>query len=141
MFIDTNVLVYGSAPGAPNREKARAALAAYGASGERLCISRQVLREFVAVITRPQIWAQAKSPPEAALAALTLASDFEILEDGATVCEELLDLCRRYSFGGRQVHDANIVATMLAHQERRLLTFNDADFRRFAELIEIVVPG
>jgi hypothetical protein len=29
---------------------------------------------------------------------------------------------------------------MLAHGERRLLTFNEANFRRFAALIEIVTP-
>jgi hypothetical protein len=28
---------------------------------------------------------------------------------------------------------------MLAHGETRLLTFNEADFRRFSSLIEIVV--
>ena len=51
-----------------------------------------------------------------------------------------MELSRRYSLGGRQVHDANVVATMLAHGERRLLTFNEADFRRFAAVIEIVTP-
>ena len=51
-----------------------------------------------------------------------------------------MELCRRFTFGGRQVHDANIVATMLAHSERRLLTFNAVDFQRFAEMIEIAVP-
>jgi predicted nucleic acid-binding protein len=51
-----------------------------------------------------------------------------------------MDLSRRYSFGGRQVHDANVVATMLAHGERRLLTFNEADFRRFTPLIEVITP-
>jgi hypothetical protein len=29
---------------------------------------------------------------------------------------------------------------MPAHGERRLLTFNEADFRRFAPLIEVVAP-
>jgi hypothetical protein len=29
---------------------------------------------------------------------------------------------------------------MLAHGERRLLTFNEADFRRFTPLIEVVAP-
>jgi hypothetical protein len=29
---------------------------------------------------------------------------------------------------------------MLAHGDRRLLTFNGADFRRFARLIEVVAP-
>jgi hypothetical protein len=47
---------------------------------------------------------------------------------------------RASAFAGRQVHDANIVETMLEHGERRILTFNEADFRRFAELIEIVTP-
>ena len=39
--------------------------------------------------------------------------------------------------GGRQIHDANIVAAMLAHGERRLLTFNTADFRRYGDRIEL----
>ena len=49
-------------------------------------------------------------------------------------------LSRRFAFGGKQVHDANIAAAMLAHGESRLLTFNAADFRRFAPLIEVVAP-
>ena len=54
--------------------------------------------------------------------------------------EQLIMLSRRYSFAGRQVHDANIVATMLAHGERRILTFNGADFWCFARLIEVAAP-
>lgn len=63
-----------------------------------------------------------------------------ILEDGPLVWDRLVALCRSHSFSGRQVHDANIVATMLAHNERRILTFNDADFRRFGELVEVIAP-
>jgi hypothetical protein len=51
-----------------------------------------------------------------------------------------MELSRRCSFGGRQVHDANVVATMPVHGERRLPTFNKADFRRFTVLIEVVIP-
>ena len=64
---------------------------------------------------------------------------FEVLEDGPLVTEMLLALCRDVQVGGRQVHDANIVATMLAHGERRLLTFNAADFRRYGDRIELAV--
>lgn len=111
-------------------------------------LSRKALRasgsvsagKSCAVITRSQSWARAQTPVEAAAAALTIAGEFEILEDGVRVWDELIGLCRRHSFGGRQVHDANIVATMLAHGERQLLTFNAADFQRFAGLIELVVP-
>jgi predicted nucleic acid-binding protein len=41
---------------------------------------------------------------------------------------------------GRQVHDTNIVATMLEHGIYRLLTFNAADFRRFAGIIALKPP-
>ena len=137
MFVDTNVLVYASVKGAPNRDLARAALGRQAASGEALCISRQVLREFVAVITRPQTWERAHSCADAAVAAAALAQDFEVLEDVPAVWDNPIDLCRRFQFGGRQVHDANIVATMLAHRETRLLTFNVGDFERFAALIDV----
>ena len=51
-----------------------------------------------------------------------------------------LKLLGQYLSGGKQVHDANIVATMLTHGETRLLTFNGADFHRFGSLIDLVVP-
>ena len=63
-----------------------------------------------------------------------------MLDDGPAVWDQLMILTRTFAFGGKQLHDANIVATMLAHGETRLLTFNAADFRRFGALIEVVVP-
>ena len=60
-----------------------------------------------------------------------------MLEDGPVVTDRLLALCREVSMGGR-IHDANIVATMLAYGERRLLTFNTADFRRYGDRIELL---
>ena len=50
-------------------------------------------------------------------------------------------LCREVPVGGKQIHDANIAATMLAHGERRLLTLNVKDFRRYGERIELVDLG
>jgi predicted nucleic acid-binding protein len=138
-FVDTNVLVYATATSAPFHDRARAALVRLAAD-EPLSISRQILREYVAVMTRPQTWGRALGLGEAMTDAAVFERRFTILEDGLPVWDQLMDLSRRYSFGGRQVHDANVVATMLAHGERRLLTFNEADFRRFAPLIEIVTP-
>jgi toxin-antitoxin system PIN domain toxin len=138
-FVDTNVLVYATAHSAPFHDQARAALSRL-AVDEPLSLSRQILREYIAVVTRQQIWGKALTPAEAAADAATFSHRFTVLEDGPAVWDRLMELCRRYSFGGRQVHDANVVATMLAHGERRLLTFNEADFRRFAALIEVVTP-
>ncbi len=83
---------------------------------------------------------QAMTPVDAAAAAQQMAQGFEVLDGGAPVWDPLMELCGGFAFGGRQVHDANIVATMLVHGETRLLTFNSADFRRFATLIEVLTP-
>ena len=65
---------------------------------------------------------------------------YRIAEDGPQATARLLDLVRTVPMGGKQVHDANIVATMFAYGIPQLLTFNAADFRRFGSLIEVVVP-
>ena len=90
-------------------------------------------------MTRQQTWGKPLTLSQAVTDTAGFVRQFTVLEDSASVWEQLIMLSRRYSFAGRQVHDANIVATMLAHGERRLLTFNVADFRRFARLIEVLV--
>jgi predicted nucleic acid-binding protein len=62
-FVDTNVLVYATATSAPFRDRARAALVRLAAD-EQLSVSRQILREYVAVMTRPQTWGRALSLAE-----------------------------------------------------------------------------
>ena len=138
-FVDTNVLVYAAARSAPFHNRSRAALSRLGTS-EPLAVSRQILREYIAVMTRQQIWGRALTLAEATADVAAFAQRFTVFEDGPPVWDQLMELSRRYSFGGRQVHDANVVATMLAHGERRLLTFNEADFRRFTPQIEVVAP-
>ena len=138
MFIDTNVLVMSRIPGAPRHEAARSSLERVFADPEPLRISRQVIREYLSVVTRPQTWPVAITPEEALADVSRLIGTFEILEDGPRITEFLLTLCREVSVGGRQIHDANIVATMLAHGEHRLLTFNGSDFRRYGKRIELV---
>jgi predicted nucleic acid-binding protein len=68
---------------------------------------------------------------------LRFQSQFQIAEDGLAVTANLLGLLASTPIGGKQVHDANIVATMQAHGLRRLSTHNTADFARFAALIQI----
>jgi len=65
-------------------------------------------------------------------------SRFHVAEDGPGVTAHLLALLERVTVGGRQVHDANTVATMLAHGISRLLTNNPGDFKRFAAFITVV---
>ena len=138
MFIDTNVLVKSRIPSAPDHDAARASLERAFRDPEPLRISRQVIREYLAVVTRPQTWTVAITREDALDDVSRLIGSFEILEDGPVVTESLVGLCREIPVGGRQIHDANIAATMLAHGEHRLLTFNAADFRRYGDRIELV---
>ena len=138
MFVDTNVLIYSTRPSSSFHRRARSELAKAAGLSLGLTISRQVMREYLAVVTRPG----GGSEPIAMAAALAdverFAAAFDLLEDGPEVGARLAELCREVALAGRQVHDANIVATMLAHGETRLLTANQGDFRRFAPRIEIV---
>ncbi len=138
MFIDTNVLLNSRILEAPDHDIARARLERALLDLEPMRTGRQVVREYLSVVTWPQTWPIAITRDEALDDVNRLISIFEILEDGPGVTESLIALCRQVSVGGRQIHDANIVATMLAHGERRLLTFNTADFRRYGDRIELV---
>ena len=47
-----------------------------------------------------------------------------------------------YEVSGVQVHDAKLVASMIVHEVKHILTFNVADFTRYAsEGIVAVVPA
>ena len=114
-----------------------ALLAGAEAPGVPTWISSQILREFLAVVTRPQTGTQATPIAEALAQARFFSQRFWIAEDGPNVRARLLTVLTAYPTAGRQIHDANIVATMLANGIKRLLTFNVADFRRFRDLITI----
>ena len=138
MFVDTNVLVAARFVTAPAHVAACRCLDRAGNSGEPLHISRQILREYLVVVTRPQIWLESLAIGDALEDATSLISSFTVLEDGPNVMAMLITLCREVPVAGKQIHDANIAATMLAHGERRLLTLNAKDFRRYGQRIELV---
>ena len=136
VFVDTNVLVYANQETALLHGQALALLRQAERDGVELWISGQVLREYLAVVTRPQA-GQAALPMPAALDRLRRFTErFQLAEDGSLVRAQLLRLLACHSTAGRQVHDANIVATMLAH-DIRLLTFNVTDFQRYEDVIDL----
>ena len=138
-FVDTNVLVYANQAGSRHHADALALLGKFETSAAPLWISGQVLREYLAVVTRPQADAPALPMSAAIERVRFFVQRFWVAEDGAIVRPDLLRLLSIYPVAGRQVHDTNIVATMLANGITRLLTFNLGDFRRFAG--EIIIEG
>jgi len=63
-----------------------------------------------------------------------------VAEDGADTLTTLLALLETHAAGGRQIHDAQLVATMMNARIERLLTFNPGDFERFRAVIRILQP-
>ena len=75
---------------------------------------------------------------EAAEHARTFMELFRVADKDNRVTAEWLLLLDTIPLAGRQVHDANIVATMRTYQIDQLLTNNVDDFKRFAGLITIL---
>ncbi len=137
LFIDTNILIYANVAIAPFHQQALDALTLAQQSDRPLWISRQVLREFIAVRTRPQTFAKPSTPEVVIERVRYLEEHFQVADDTVIVTEQLIKLLGEFKIGGKQVHDANIVATMLAYDIPCLLTHNIKDFQRFEGVIKI----
>jgi predicted nucleic acid-binding protein len=107
---------------------------------EPIYFSPQVVAEFWNVATRPMAanglgldWIRAKTEVARMETVLTLLLDSPVIYD------EWKRLVTDYRISGVKVHDARLVATMMVHGVRQLVTFNGADFVRFAE-IRVIHP-
>ncbi len=137
LFIDTNILIYANVATAPFHEQALNAIKSAHQTERPLWISRQVLREFIAARTRPQTFARPSTQGVVIERVRYLEERFQVADDTTTVTRQLIKLMENFKIGGKQVHDANIVATMLAYDISCLLTHNTKDFERFGEIIKI----
>lgn len=138
VLIDTNVLVRANIVTAPAHAQARNALERLWAAGVDLWVSRQILREYIAVVSRPQTFAQPLSPTIIIDRVRFFQTHFRVADEGPPVTDRLLSLLKAVPIGGRQVHDANLVATMQVYGISQLLTYNPADFDRFTAYITVL---
>ncbi|MBN1284252.1 MAG: type II toxin-antitoxin system VapC family toxin [Anaerolineae bacterium] len=138
VFIDTNVLVRATLVTAPQHADALVAMERLWSEGMSIWISRQVLREYAAVLTRPQTYAFPISPAAVAAQLRVFLTQFHVADENAQVTTNLMILLETTSLGGKQVHDANIVATMQAYGIGQLLTHNVKDFVRFSGLVNVL---
>ena len=138
VFVDTNILINAVVPESPQYFHARGLLRRLERSESEMWLSRQVLREFLSALTRPQSFAQRYPLAELLHDAKEYERQFVVAEDHDLVTQQLYLLLEQVPCGGKQIHDANIVATMLTFNIPQLVTYNLADFNRFAGLIEVV---
>ncbi|MEA5580730.1 type II toxin-antitoxin system VapC family toxin [Nodularia harveyana UHCC-0300] len=138
VFIDTNILVYANLALSPFHVQATERLQALSQQDINLCISRQTLREYLAAMTRRSDLTEGIPIASLVVDVRNFATYFHLLEDNLEVTERLLTLIEQIPSGGKQIHDANIVATMLVYNIPQLLTHNTSDFTRFSKLINIL---
>lgn len=132
--VDTNVLVYSTVSGNPWHQQSRQWLAALQNQGLHLCVTTQVLREYLVVLTRGTVFEQSFSVDQVLAQIEALLPSLTVLDEPLAAADLLRVLVGRYEIRGKHIHDANIVAVMLTHGVHRLATYNQADFQRFDEI-------
>ncbi len=142
VFLDTSLLVAASVGQHPGYLAAKGYIDTLAKSQTPPCISPQVCREFLVVLTRQPVSGRHFTLTEAVTALESWRSVCTLLEENADVVREWLRLVERFQVHGKQLHDCNIVAVMQVHGLQRLATRNAADFQRYASLIRIesIVP-
>ena len=138
VFIDTNVLIYAKLALSPFHLTAVDRLKELDSQRVHFWVSRQVFREYVSAMSRPGVLTG--SIPMLSLTAdvRDFAGRFEVADEDARTTVHWLSLLEQIPTSGKQVHDANIVATMLANNIYSLLTHNVSDFARFSALISVL---
>jgi predicted nucleic acid-binding protein len=137
VFLDTNVLVAASVNVHPSHARAVVLLSRLLSERVPLVISSQICREFLVVLTRQPVEGRNFSTQEAIDALDRWRATCTVFDDDLAVLTELIAIVRRYAVKGKQIHDANVIATMRANGVARLATFNAADFHRFEDEVRL----
>jgi hypothetical protein len=101
--------------------------------------SGQILREYLAVATRPIGQNGLGMPQPAAVANVrALRGRLRLMAENEKVADRLAEVLDAVDCTGKQVHDANVVATMLVHGLDTVITSNVEDFVRFGHQVRVV---
>ena len=132
-LVDTNVLLRFAHRADPAHLLVRAANRRLRQSGHHFATLFQNRSEFWNVSTRPVVRNGYGLDITAAEAALGIIErEFPLLPEHPQTYATWLRLVVAYGVSGVQVHDARLAAAMLAHGVTHVLTFNVADFGRYA---------
>ena len=140
-FVDTNVLLRALYPQMALPQDAESLIRRAWDRGVELWISRQVLREYLVQATHPNTFSQSQTISQVITQIDVVQTLFHVADETQAVTAQLLYLLQTYPTRGKQVHDANVVATMLAYEIDTLLTINTDDFKRFSDRIQLIGLG
>lgn len=139
VMLDTNVLLAATDEGRAEHHDALKVLNDWAAMHTELCTSGQVLREYLSVATRPRVQnGLGVNTPDALGNVRAIRARSTLLAEDSKVADRLLGLLADVECRGKQVHDANLVATMLVHGIGTVVTMNLEDFARFEQHVSLV---
>ena len=138
VFLDTNILLRMIMTQMNQHAEVDVLVKRTISEGAELWISGQVIREFIVQATHPRTLAEPLTIEQVVHEIEAMKPLFQIADETAAVRDGLLELLQQYPTQGKQVHDANIVATMLAYEIDTLLTLNVDDLKRFEDKIKLI---
>ena len=135
LFLDTNILLTATEESRPHHRLAKELIASIHQRGIHLGYSGQIMREYLVAATRPPDANGLGMKPADALAnADIFGQRLVFFEETETAANQLKQLIKKRQVKGTSIHDANVVATMLAHGISKLITENQEDFSSFSEI-------
>ncbi|MFQ3647790.1 MAG: type II toxin-antitoxin system VapC family toxin [Anaerolinea sp.] len=138
VFLDANILLRMILTQMNQHAEVDALVKRTISEGAELWISGQVIREFIVQATHPRTLAEPLTIEQVVHEIEAMRPLFQIADETTAVRDKLLELLQQYPTQGKQVHDANIVATMLAYEIDTLLTLNVDDLKRFGDKINLI---
>ena len=148
VFVDTNVLLRFILSGLKDprdEQRCKDQLNRYFGMGTELWISGQVIREFCVQATRrgkKQFLEVPLTSQQVVHRVVSFPKLFQIADETPAVREKFIELLDNHKVPSKQIHDANIAATMIVNDISTLCTLNRKDFNRYRRkgLFEIEAP-
>ena len=138
IFIDTNILIYSALNKSTLNTEAIKKVKFFYENKFELWLNRQVLREYLSVMSRFMLEEKKYKPSNLINDINKFENQYHVANENDEVTQRLLQLISEFKIGGKQIHDANIVATMLANNVNQLLTHNIIDFKRYSKIINLI---
>jgi predicted nucleic acid-binding protein len=134
ILLDTNILLRLAQPHHPSAAIASRALRELRLQNETSHITQQNIVEFWAVATRPISSHGLGMATERAVSEVgALKRLFDLLPE-TPLHDEWERLVAQYGVSGKNTHDARLVAAMIVHGVKSIVTFNAQDFLRYTEI-------
>ena len=138
VLLDTNILLAATDEGRSDHQLALDALDGWPGRGTTCYTSAQILREYLVVASRPvAVNGLGLSQAQCLGNVQALRGRLRFLAETEKVFDNLTQLLVAVACTGKQVHDANLVATAMSHGVGVIATQNVGDFARFDQHIQV----